>query len=449
MHTRQSKSWKHLTRLNSSLSGNDHYNQSIFLLEQIITDRNTFSSKIRLWHDFGNHEVRYGFIRQPEFREEYFFMCRLFAVTSNEPLSPMMAIDALNVMKEGHDGSGLGLFLTDLGGDFEKFKNEPILSGIFSNEGIKALDRFMIDLDFMVKYKLSFRPTKTIPAGTPRRDNYVIRVYEYPAEWEGLSPEEIQFRLMMVQLQLREMGAKDNSMLIFSFWPDIIMIKEVGDPLTVARYLGLDRKELLARTILSQGRQNTNYSINIYACHPFFIQGMATMTNGENTAFVPIREFLMSRNFPGYTGYQSDSEVFTHILHYMQNKLGMGMEMYKHIITPLKDEELDRHPDGELLRKLKQSCRPLIIDGPNCVIGCLPDKSMFMVQDSKKLRPGVVGGRPGIFAFSSEMCGLDAAIPERDINLDDQPMRYETVIVRRERQEIEKWNQWDALPPLH
>lgn len=94
-------------------------------------------------------------------------MCRLFAVTSNEPLSPMMAIDALNVMKEGHDGSGLGLFLTDLGGDFEKFKNEPILSGIFSNEGIKALDRFMIDLDFMVKYKLSFRPTKTTPPGPP------------------------------------------------------------------------------------------------------------------------------------------------------------------------------------------------------------------------------------------------------------------------------------------
>jgi len=364
-------------------------------------------------------------------------MCRLFAVTSNDPLSPMVAINALNVMKEGHDGSGVGLFLTDLGGEFEKFKNEPILSGIFSNEGIKALDRFMIDLDFMVKYKLSFRPTKPIPSGTPKRDNYVIRVYEYPADWEDLSREEIQFRLMMIQLQLRGMGEKDQSMLIFSFWPDVIMIKEVGDPLTVAQYLGLDRKELSARTILSQGRQNTNYSIDIYACHPFFIQGMSTMTNGENTAFVPIREFLMSRNFPGYVGYKSDSEVFTHILHYMQNKLGLGMEMYKHIITPLKDEELGRHPDGKLLRNLKQSCRPLIIDGPNCVIGCLPDKSMFMVQDSKKLRPGVVGGRPGIFAFSSEMCGLDAAIPERDINLDDQPMRYETVIVRRERQEME------------
>jgi glutamate synthase domain-containing protein 1 len=376
-------------------------------------------------------------------------MCRLFSITSNDPLSPMVAIRAIDVMKEGHDGSGVGLFLTDLGGEFQNFKDEPILSGIFSNEGLKNLDRFMIDQDFMVKYKLSIKPAKTPPAGTPKRDNYVIRVYEYPAEWENLSKEEIQFRLMMVQLQLRRMGEQDDSMLIFSFWPDVIMIKEVGDPLAVAEYLGLDRKELTARVILSQGRQNTNYAINIYACHPFFIQGMASATNGENTAFVPIREFLSSRNFPGYTGYNSDSEVFTHILHYMQNQLGMGMEMYKHIITPLKDTELDRHANGDWLRKLKQACRPLIIDGPNCVIGCLPDKSMFMVQDSKKLRPGVVGGRPGLFAFSSEMCGLDAAIPDRYINLDYQPMKYETVLVNRERQEIKKWNQLEPLTHPH
>jgi len=376
-------------------------------------------------------------------------MCRLFAVTSNEPLSPMVAIHAIDTMKEGHDGSGVGIFMTDLGGEFEKFKDQPILSGIFSDAGLKALDRLMIDLDFMLRYKLSFRPTKPMPAGTPKRDNYVVRVYDYPSDWEGLSREEIQFRLMMVQLQLRQMGEKDESIMIFSFWPDSIMIKEVGDPLTLAEYLGLDRKELTARIILSQGRQNTNYSIDIYACHPFFIQGMATMTNGENTAFVPIREFLMSRNFPGYVGYQSDSEVFTHILHYMQNQLGMGIEMYKHIITPLKDDELTRHTDGAWLKKLKQSCRPLIIDGPNCVIGCLPDKSVFMAQDSKKFRPGIVGGRPGIFAFSSEMCGLDAAIPERDISLDFQPMKYETVLVRRERQEIEKWNQLEPLAHPH
>ena len=120
-----------------------------------------------------------------------------------------------------------------------------------------------------------------------------------------------------------------------------------------AEYLGLDRPELHARLMLAQGRQNTNYAINLYACHPFFIQGIATMTNGENTAFVPIREFLMSRGFPGYVGYQSDSEVFTHIMHYTLRGLELPVETYKHIITPLQDEDIGPHPDGPFLRQLK------------------------------------------------------------------------------------------------
>jgi glutamate synthase domain-containing protein 1 len=376
-------------------------------------------------------------------------MCRLFAMTSSDPLSPIVAINALNVMKEGHDGSGVGLFLSDLGGVFEGFKGLPILSGIFSNQGLVELDRYMEQQSYKVKYNLAIRPTKDAPSGTPQRDNYVIRAYEWPSDWASLSQTEREYRLMTTRLALRMMGAEDNSMMIFSFWPDVIMLKEVGDPLMVADYLQLDREELKARIILSQGRQNTNYAINIYACHPFFIQGIATMTNGENTAFVPIREYLMSRNYPGYVGYQSDSEVFTHILHYSRTHLGMGLDMYKHLITPLKDEELERHTDGEYLRLLKRSCRPLIIDGPNCVIGCLPDKTMFMVQDSKKLRPGIAGGRPGLFVFSSEMCGLDSAIPDRNKKNDFQPMKYDTVFVDSTRQEVKRWSQWEKLPHLH
>jgi len=373
-------------------------------------------------------------------------MCRLFAITSKEPLSPMVAIEALNVMREGHDGSGVGLFLRDLSGPFEDLKDAPILSGIFSEAGLKRLDAFMMDVGFMTKYKISIKVPKTPPVGVPRRDVYLIRAYEYPEEWEGLSPEELQFRLLTTRLKLRAMGEEKEDMIVFSFWPDAIMIKEIGDPLAVARHLQLDRKELSARVILAQGRQNTNYAINLYACHPFFIQGFASMTNGENTAFVPIRTFLESRGFPGYIGYNSDSEVFTHILHYATRKLGFGIETYKHVITPLQDEDIARHANAHFLRNLKQVCRPLIIDGPNCVIGCMPDGSLFMVQDRKKLRPGVVGGKPGMFAFSSEICGLDAAIPLRDKSRDFQPMYLDTAVVGPDRQEVRICSQKDPLP---
>ncbi len=373
-------------------------------------------------------------------------MCRLFALTSDEPLSPMRAIEALEVMREGHDGSGVGLFLSDLGGPFEELKGSPILSGIFTNEGLKRLDHFMMNIGFITKYKMSIKVPKNPPPGVPKRDTYLIRAYELPETWENLSQDEINLKLMLTRLQLRQMGEEAEDMIVYSFWPDVIMIKEIGDPLSVGEYLQLDRKELKARIVLAQGRQNTNYAINLYACHPFFIQGIASMTNGENTAFVPIKEYLMSRGFPGYIGYNSDSEVFTHILHYSMNRLGLGIESYKHIITPLQDSDLESHPNGGFLKQLKHACRRLIIDGPNCVIGCLPDKSLFMVQDRKKLRPGVVGGRPGLYAFSSEMCGLDAAIPERDKSADFQPMHLDTVVVTPDRQEFQIWSQMEALP---
>ncbi len=372
-------------------------------------------------------------------------MCRLFALTSNDPVSPMLAINALDVMKEGHDGSGMGLLLQGLGGPFEEMKEAPILSGIFSEEGIRRLDLFMMDQGFLTKYKISLKIPKKSVEGIPRRSLYLIRAYELPEGWDTLDHDEISRRLMMIRLKIREMGEEKKDMIVFSFWPDTIMIKEIGDPMQLAEYLGLDRKELNARVIMAQGRQNTNYAIDLYACHPFFIKGYCTMTNGENTAFTPIKDFLTSRDFPGYRGYQSDSEVFAHILHYSMVGLDLGIDAYKHVITPLQEEDLQKHPDAQFLSHLKRTCRPLIIDGPNCVIGTLPDHSMFMVQDRKKLRPGVVGGKPGMFGFSSEICGLDAVIPDRDKTKDIQPMHIDTAIVSPERQEVKICRQTASL----
>ena len=373
-------------------------------------------------------------------------MCRLFAITSKEPLSPMVAVEALNVMREGHDCSGVGLFLRDLAGPFEEMKNAPILSGIFSEKGLRRLDSFLMDLGFMTKYKITIKVPKTPPPGIPKRDVYLIRAYEYPEEWDEIDDQERLQRLLPIRLQLRAMGEEKQDMIVFSFWPDVIMIKEIGDPLLVTNYLKLDRKELNARVIMAQGRQNTNYGITLYACHPFFIQGYSTMTNGENTAFLPIKAYLESRGYPGYIGYESDSEVFSHILHYTMVQLGLNLETYKHVITPLQQDDIINHPDAAFLKNLKQTCRQLIIDGPNCVIGCLPDHSLFMVQDRKKLRPGVVGGKPGMYAFSSEICGLDAAIPQRDKHKDFQPMYLDTAIVGPDRQEARICSQNDPLP---
>lgn len=369
-------------------------------------------------------------------------MCRLSAITSSEYLSPMESILSLETMKEGHDGSGLGLMLKDLGGPFLEHKGYPILSAVCSNKGLQDLDEFMKGHGFRERFV--WAPTIREVAGIERRDHYVAKVYEYPDSYRSRPMREKEDLLLNTRLAIRKMGEPDESIFAFSFYPDVLTLKEVGDPLAVGEFFGLDRSDVSAKIVLAQGRQNTNYAIYLYACHPFFIQGYGSMTNGENTAFVPIREFLTGRGNPGYTGYNSDSEVFTHILHYTNRQLGYPLHYYKDVITPLKEKEIDGRSDAAAIRLLKRSLRPLCIDGPNCVIGFTPDGSVFMVQDAKKLRPGVVGGGPGKYGLMSEVCGLDAAVPKRDKRTDIFPMKYDMVIIAPQAREATVWNQLRA-----
>jgi len=374
-------------------------------------------------------------------------MCRLALKTADTPFSPYEVLTAMEAMQEGYDGSGLGLLLRGM--QFEDFNyrgNQPILSGIAHSEAaLQRLDDYMNSRGYEMKYDHEFAMTAGLIEAQDR-EKYIIRVYKEPTGADT-SPEATEQRHMQVRLDLRKDGEEHGGDLtVFSFWPQVVMIKEVGWPLQVGDALGLHDNRIKARVVMAQGRQNTNYGINLYACHPFFIQGIATMTNGENTAFIPIKDWLTGRAYPGYIGYQSDSEVFAHILHYVTKQLKLPLETYKHVITPLKNEELAVHPQGDFLRGLRDACRRLIIDGPNAVIGTLPDETSMLVMDAKKMRPATVGGKPGEWAIASEMCGVDAMIPDRDRSKDFQPMREHTVIIPPDRQELQIWSQFDQLP---
>jgi len=352
----------------------------------------------------------------------------------------------MEAMQEGYDGSGLGMLLRGVQfHDYNYQADYPILSGIAHSEAaLQRLNSYMEEQGYKLKYDHEFAMTPGLIEAKDRA-KYIIRVYNMPED-HRISQNEMEQRLMQTRLTLRKNGEDHGGDLtVFSFWQDVVMIKEVGWPLQVGNALGLDDNRITARVVMAQGRQNTNYGINLYACHPFFIQGIATMTNGENTAFVPIKEWLTGKQIPGYSGYQSDSEVFTHILHYVTKKLRLPLEAYKHVITPLKTEELDAHPQGSFLKGLRTACRRLIIDGPNAVMGTLPDETCMLVMDHKKMRPATVGGKPGAWAMASEICGVDAMMPDRDRSLDFQPMREHTVIIPPDRKEMVIWSQFDPF----
>ncbi len=375
-------------------------------------------------------------------------MCRLAMKTASEAFSPFSVISAMQAMREGYDGSGLGLLLRGLEfADYKYDSKDPVLSGIaHTPEALHRLDDIMEGKGFRLKYDHEFETDRSMVEAQDRF-KYILRVYKQPEAWASFTEEKIEEELLMTRIGIRLDGETHGADLtVFSLWPDVGMIKEVGWPLKIGKAFKLNEDRIKSRICFAQGRQNTNYGISLYACHPFFIQGVCTMTNGENTAFTPIKDWLSGRGFPGYMGYQSDSEVFAHILHYVTKQLGLPLQVYKHVMTPLSNAELAVHPQGDFLLGLRQVCRRLIIDGPNAIIGSLPGETCMIAMDAKKLRPMMIGGNPGEWAAASEMSGVDAMIPVRDRANDFQPMRQHTVIIPPDRQELEIWSQFDQFP---
>ena len=183
-------------------------------------------------------------------------MCRLAAVTSRDYISPMEPVLALETMKEGHDGSGLGITMRDLGGEFEKLKEYPILSGICTRNGGRIIDDYMDKLGFELLHAWAPKIRKT--KGIVSREFYFAKVYDYPKSYRDNPMHEKEDLLMNTRIALRRIGESDESIFAFSFYPDVITLKEVGDPLEVAEFFGLDRDGLKAKIVFAQGRQNTN-----------------------------------------------------------------------------------------------------------------------------------------------------------------------------------------------
>ena len=270
---------------------------------------------------------------------------------------------------------------------------------------------------------------------------YVFRNYDYPEIYRYRTQEERDDLLVDTRLALRALLEESNDGYVYSFWPDVLTLKEIGDPADIATYFRLwdDDGRLVARNIVVQCRQNTNYDIVRYAAHPFFLQGYTLCANGENTFHTKNTELQRSLH-RGYIGFESDSQNFLYTLHYVLHELRWPIQYYKHVITPLPFAEMARRPDHKVLTLIRESLAHLEINGPNAIIGLLPDGNMLACCDSKKLRPMVIGGDENTVAISSEVCGLNAILPDRDTSRDIYPGERETIVIDNNL-EVQRWKQ--------
>lgn len=357
-------------------------------------------------------------------------MCRIGSIKCLDPVEPAMALRLMLPQQEGHDNSGFALVMQDLEGVFGHYKDKPLLSLACTPKGLGLVDDYMEEKGFV-------QLAQWVPDTNPRdglkieaMPRYVFSNYDYPEIYRYRTQKEREELLLDTRLALRRLLEEHDGGYVYSFWPDVLTLKEIGDPADIAGYFGLWREDgrLCARNIVAQCRQNTNYGIVRYAAHPFFLQGYTLCANGENTLFTRNTEFQKNLH-RGYVGFESDSQNLLYTLHYVMRELGWPARYVKHVLTPLSAAEAKERPDGEALVMIRESLSQLQINGPNAAIALLPDGKMMAMCDSKKLRPIVAGHDGNMLAMASEVCGLNAILPERNPAEDIYLGERETLLV--------------------
>ena len=102
--------------------------------------------------------------------------------------------------------------------------------------------------------------------------------------------------------------------------------------------------------------------------------------------------------------------------------------------------EIATREDKDVLLAIRQSLAHLEINGPNTIIAGLPDGRMITCCDSKKLRPVVVGGDDTTIAISSEVCGINEILPDRNMEKDIYPNEREVVVIDNDLK-VMRWKQ--------
>lgn len=81
---------------------------------------------------------------------------------------------------------------------------------------------------------------------------YIFRNYDYPEYYKDKSEEEKGELLLDTRLALRKILEESGNGFVYSFWPDVLTLKEIGDPADIATYFHLWNENgcLLAKILL-------------------------------------------------------------------------------------------------------------------------------------------------------------------------------------------------------
>ena len=203
-------------------------------------------------------------------------MCRIGSIKSKVPVCPADVFTLMIPQQEGYDNSGFAFVMQDMDGVFRHYKDKPLLSAACTKKGAQLIAKYMDAHHFTEVNQWMPRVCPQAGLDIQAMPYYIFGIMSI-RNFIKISRGRYGSSFCWISGSgLRALLTRENEGYVYSFWPDVLTLKEIGDPQDIASYFRLwdDRESLQARNIVAQCRQNTNYDIVRYAAHPFFFRDL-------------------------------------------------------------------------------------------------------------------------------------------------------------------------------
>jgi len=169
-------------------------------------------------------------------------VCRIGAIKSKKYIHPSKALLLMRSQQKGHDNSGFAMIMQDLGGIFESYKDLPVLSMACTNVGTKIAEDILHSIGFVriMQWAPEVNPSEKL--NIVPMPNYVFEVFQYPKSYKYAPNYEKEELLVDTRLKIREELEKVEAGYVYSFWPDVVTLKEIGDPKDIGTYFGSGKR---------------------------------------------------------------------------------------------------------------------------------------------------------------------------------------------------------------
>ena len=254
---------------------------------------------------------------------------------------------------------------------------------------------------------LSKIPTRKIPEITdePLIWRYFVNPLPTRLADSQLDEEEYVTRCV-IRINTRIEGAY-----VFSSGKNMGVFKAVGFPEDVGRFYRLEEYEGYCWT--AHGRYPTNTPGWWGGAHPFAMLDYSIVHNGEISSYDANRRYI--EMFGYKCTLQTDTEVITYIIDYLNRRQGLSLEEVCQVIAAPFWSTIESKPpeERERLTYLRNAFSSLLITGPFSILLGFHG-GMMALNDRLKLRSMVAAEKGDMVYVASEECAIREMEPHPD-----------------------------------